>query len=431
MAAFFAAEPVSAQESSRPTGVGIYRTSAGARVYWYRSDVSYYQVLIWTSYQTSCSASNPTYTSGQVYLAASTVYKSLDVTNSALASASFFFVCVRPQINSAYSSTYAGSDDWIYYTGVSISPSGSTATVAWTTGASSNWRVYIWTSLKTSPCSTLTGYQHYSQIVRSSSAKTFAWTNSAVATSDHLTACLVPYVGSSYMTTYARRVTWTYLCNPTDYPSTSMGLPLDITSGETRTVTGVITATDATRQCKDGARKRSSYFTLEIPANAGGGVRVTAVKGHSDMYPEILVRQGEDQYAANAKFWDTRTTQDDADAPGLVTGASTYTVQIRARDTTGPGRGGAFTLKVEPIQPAFLRFSYQNGTLHGYWDARMEDGYSHDSGMARVCYWSLLQQLSLQYFDDQLDGQYKLNDGSWVCLAIHGPAHHLTARVQP
>ena len=414
LASSFSVDPVSAQSDDAPTNVRISRTSSGATVYFTKHTNVILRVHIWRSFKSDCSSLNlPDHTS---YYNPSSPYTWAD---SDAASAPVLSVCVVPVISGGYSTEDIGYDARVYYITHSITESDGTATVSWSSGASTLWRVYIWTSSR-SDCGDLTGYQRLGSLNISASTKTYTWTDSQVSGTDFMSTCIVPRFGSVYYPIHARLVRWQYLCNATDYPSTSLGEALGLTAGESRTVTGTISATEGPRQCKDAARKRSAFFTLEIPADAGGAVMVTAVKGYSAMYPEVLVRKGEDSYSSPGPvFYDTGTTANDADARGSVESGTIYTVQLRARDTTGEAQAGDYTLKVERLlYPSFLRYSYQNGVLHGYWDSKVERGTYRDAGSVLSCgshYANCRDGVASLY------GEYKLNDGAWNNLATASP----------
>ena len=415
LASSFAVDPVSASSHYTPTNVRISRTASGATVHFTRNVSVVHQVHIWRSFKSSCSS-----LSGSDHTSANITSSPYTWADSDAATASVLSVCVVPQLYGGYSTADIGYDATVYYSSVStMTESDGTATVSWSSGATTYWRVYIWTSSRTG-CSDLTGYQRLGSLNISASTKTYTWTDSQVSGTDFMSACIVPRFGSVYYPIHARLVRWQYLCNPTDYPATSLGEALGLTAGESRTVTGTIPATEGARQCKDVARKRSAFFSLEIPADAGGAVRVTAVKGDSAMYPEVLVRRGEDSYSSPGPvFYDTGTTANDADARGSVESGTTYTIQLRARDTTGEAQAGDYTLKVERLlYPSFLRYSYQNGVLHGYWDSKVERGTYRDAGIVLSCgshYANCRDGVASLY------GEYKLNDGAWNNLATASP----------
>ena len=412
LASSFAVDTVSAQSDPSPTGVYVLRINSGARVSFYKGSAYAHKVYIWRSFKSSCSS-----LSGYDHVSSAVSLTGYTWTDSAASSAPVLSACVVPLVGGIYSAANAGYDAWIDTSG-SITESDGTATVSWSSGATTLWRVYIWTSDRTG-CSDLTGYQRLGSINTSASIKTYTWTDSQVSGTDFMTACIVPKFGSVYYSSQAQVVRWQYLCNATDYPATSLGEALGLTAGESRTITGTIPATEGALQCKDGARKRSAFFSLEIPADAGGAVMVTAVKGDSAMYPEVLVRKGEDSYSSpNPVFYDTRTATNDADARGSVESGTIYTVQLRARDTTGEAQAGDYTLKVERLYPSFLRYSYQNGVLHGYWDSKVEEGRYVDAGRVLDCgsYYA-----NCRRGGSELYGEYKLNDGAWNGLATDDP----------
>ena len=417
LASSFAVDTVSAQSNYAPTSVRIYQTIDGTRVFFDRSGAYSHKVYIWRSFKSSCSSlSGSDHTSSNL---ASTV-SNYSWTDSAAASASVLSACVVAFAGGSYTAANAGYDAWIDTSG-SLTESGGTATVSWSSGATTYWRVYIWTSDRTG-CSDLTGYQRLGSLNTSAATKTYTWTDSQVSGTDFLSACIVPRFGSVYYPIHATLVRWRYQCNATDHPATSLGEPLGLTAGESRTVTGTIPATEGARQCKDYTRKRSVFFSLEIPADAGGAVRVTAVKGYSAMYPEVLVRKGEDSYSSpNPVFYDTRTATNDADARGVAESGTIYTVQLRARDTTGDAQAGDYTLKVERLYPSFLRYSYQNEVLHGYWDSKVEEGQYIDAGSVLSCgsYYA-----NCRYGGSDLYGEYKLNDGAWNSLDTDDPPNN-------
>ena len=420
LASSFAVDTVSAQSDDAPIAVQISRTGNGARVYFFARVSTGHTVYIWRSFKSSCSSLNlPDHNSSNINRTAGVGY-SYTWTDSDAATASVLTVCVVPTLSGGSSTEDIGYDATVYYSSPSITPSDGTATVSWSNGATTLWRVYIWTSSRSSSdCGDLTGYQRLGSINTSASTKTYTWTDSQVSGTDFMSACIVPRFGSVYYPIHAQVVGWQYLCNATDYPATSLGEPLGLTAGESRTVTGTIPATEGARQCKDGARKRSVFLSLEIPADAGGAVRVTAVKGYSAMYPEVLVRKGEDSYSSpDPVFYDTGTTANDADARGLVESVTTYTIQLRARDTTGDAQAGDYTLKVERLYPSFLRYSYQNGVLHGYWDSKVEEGQYIDAGRVLNCG---ANYANCRYGNSDLYGEYKLNDGAWNNLATGNP----------
>ena len=420
LAPSFAAEPVSAQSSATPYNVSVTKTGSGARVRFSKGAVTaYYKVYIWTSWKASCSSlSGSDHVSSNIVLSSTNNSRNYYWNNSDALSASVLSACVVLQVDGDYTAANAVYDATVFYGGASITDSGDTATVSWSSGATTMWHVYIWTSRR-SDCSDYTGSQKLGYVSTSASTKTYAWTDAQVSGTDFLSACIVPRLGSFYRTSQARLVRWQYLCNATDYPSTSLGEPLGLTAGESRTVAGTIPATEGSRQCKDVARKRSVFYTLEIPADAGGAVKVTAVKGYSNMYPEVLVRKGEDNYSGSSTlFHDTRTATGDADARGLVESGTTYTVQLRARDTTGVAQAGEYTLKVERLLPAFLRYSYQSGVLHGYWDSKVEEGNYFDAGRVLSCGSA---RENCRYGVSDLYGEYKVNDGAWTSLGTNSP----------
>ena len=97
---------------------------------------------------------------------------------------------------------------------------------------------------------------------------------------------------------------------------------------------------------------------------------------------------------------------------------ATYTIQLRARDTTGEAQAGDYTLKVERLHPSFLRYFPQNGVLHGYWDSKVEEGNHVDDGNVLNCG---SHYANCRYGFSDLYGEYKLNGGAWNTLDTDDP----------
>ena len=153
------------------------------------------------------------------------------------------------------------------------------------------------------------------------------------------------------------------ICTVADNPPQTLGDPLPLTAGETRSASGVFPVALSEIPCLDSTGRQSKYFEIEIPSDGAGAVKVEAVKGYSTMFPEIIVRSGEDTYTGTSVFDDSDTGNEDAVAAGQVS-AGVYTIQLRAQDRitdSASARGGQYNLVLTRLQPTFSTSEYDNG----------------------------------------------------------------------